>query len=321
MTGATFSRSNTRQFFVVNNTASSAPDTLTISGTTWNAQTGPCSGDHLSVAADTGGNLKLITNGSSGENNFSTGGIGIQVAALGSGTLQASITGVETSGNTAGVVVSGTANGNVSFNVYDNRSELGTGFSGTGSVALLMACTTTGQCEGAFTGNSVVHTAGPGTNAMQATLEGNGTGRVIVSNNTVTGNFQRGFQGQSRSGTGSLSLHVTNNNFTATDAAGLQVMNFEVGASGAGTTNKLCLNLANNTATPAGGMPAYRLFHRTGYTYQLQDLAQASTNNPADVQTWVTTTKANAGTPVTVGIGSTPFTTSAGCSMPTLPSP
>jgi hypothetical protein len=98
-------------------------------------------------------------------------------------------------------------------------------------------------------------------------------------------------------------------------------MNFEVGASGGGTTNSMCLNLATNTATPAAGMSAYRLVHRTGYTYQLQNLAQASTTNPSDVQTWVTTTKTNTGAPVAVVIGTSAFTTSAGCATPTLPTP
>ncbi len=321
ITGATFTRSNTIQFHVVNSATSSGPDTLTVTGTTWGTHTGPCSGDHLSVAADTGGNLKLITNGSAGENNFQGAGIGIQAAAQGSGNIQASITGVETSGNTAGVAIAATAAGNISFDVYDNRTALGTGFSGTGSVALIMTCTSSGTCQGAFRGNSINHTAGTATNAMQAVVEGDGTGRVQISNNTISGNCQRCLHAQSRAGTGSLSLQVSNNTMTGTDINGLQVMNFEVGASGGGTTNSMCLNLAGNTATPASGMSAYRLLHRTGYTYQLQNLAQASTTNTADVQTWVTTTKANTGTPVSVTIGSSPFTTSAGCATPTLPSP
>jgi hypothetical protein len=98
-------------------------------------------------------------------------------------------------------------------------------------------------------------------------------------------------------------------------------MNLEVGASGGGTTNSMCLNLASNVAAPAGGNSAYRLFHRTGYTYQLQNLVQASTLNTADVQTWVTTTKLNMGSPVSVSIGTSPYTTTAACPTPTLPSP
>jgi hypothetical protein len=83
----------------------------------------------------------------------------------------------------------------------------------------------------------------------------------------------------------------------------------------------MCLNLATNSATPVGGNSAYRLFHRTGYTYQLQNLAQASTTNAADVMNWVTTTKSNTGTPVSVTIGTSPFTTIVTCPVPTLPTP
>jgi hypothetical protein len=328
VTGAAFTRSNTIQFHVVNSTMASAPDTLTVSGTTWATHDGPCSGDHLSVASDTGGNFKLVVNSSTGINTVNEGGaastgggIGVQAAAQGSGTMQASVTGLKTTNNTAGVAVAASATSNISFNVFNNTTANGTGFSSTGSVALILTCTTTGTCQGAFTNNSITHTAGTATNAMQVVVEGNGTGIVTVANNIVSGDFQRGLHAQSRAGSGSLSLHATGNNFTQTDAAGLQVMNLEVGASGGGTTNSMCLNLANNISTPAGANSAYRLLHRTGYTFQLQNLVQASTTNTADVETWVTTTKSNTGTPVGVSIGTTAFTTSAGCATPTLPSP
>ena len=78
VTGATFTRSNTIQFRVNNNTATNFAgtlDTLTVSGTTWNdhnvAVSGGtlCFGDHLSVNSDTGGNFRLIVNSTSGINN------------------------------------------------------------------------------------------------------------------------------------------------------------------------------------------------------------------------------------------------------------
>lgn len=64
---------------------------------------------------------------------------------------------------------------------------------------------------------------------------------------------------------------------------------------------------------------AYRLFHRTGYTYQLQNLVQASTTTVSDVNTWVTTTKSNTGSPVGVVIGTSPFTSVPSCPSPTVP--
>jgi hypothetical protein len=337
VTGSTFRRSNTIQFRVLNNAATDfagTPDTLTASGLNFNthnqvnASSTLCSGDHLSVSSDTGGNFRLNVDSSSGINTVNEGGtaatgggIGVQAAAQGSGKMEASVTGLKTSNNTAGVAVAASATSSIKFNVFGNKTGNGTGFSSTGSLALVLTCTTSGTCQGAFDDNTITHTAGTATNAMQLVVEGNGTGRATVSNNVVSGNFQRGLHAQSRSGTGTLALHVTDNTFTQTDVNGLQVMNLEVGASGGGTTNSLCLNLEDNTATPAGANQAYRLFHRTGYTYQLQNLVQASTTNTADVQTWVTTTKGNTGTPVGVNIGTTPFTSTPACATPTLPSP
>src|SRR5262249_53339216 len=79
---ATFTRSNTRQLFINNDTSVSSPDQLTISNTQWNTHnvnTVPnnanCSADHIDVSGDTGSNFKLITNGTGGSNVFKTSGI------------------------------------------------------------------------------------------------------------------------------------------------------------------------------------------------------------------------------------------------------
>jgi hypothetical protein len=342
VTGATFSRANTIQFRVNNSAATNAvpgaPDTLTFSGTTWNEHNGPCGGDHLSVNADTGGNFKLITNSTSGENNFGAftgtciptncngGGTAVQISINNSGKLQASITGVESNNTTAGVAVGtgGGATGTIQFDVFDNRTANGTGFANTGSVALIMTCSagTGGVCEGAFRNNSITHGAGAGTNAIQTIVQGDGTGRVRVEGNTVTGNFQRGFHANSGSGTGSsnLQLSVTSNSLTGTDATGLQGMNIETSLSGDATiVNTMCLNLQNNTVSMAGGLTAYRVVNRANDVFQLQNFV-GNGNLLADIQTWVTTTKTNTGTPVAATIGQT-YLTSPACALPTLPTP
>lgn len=321
VTGATFTRSNTIQFRVNNTTTSGSVDTLTVSGTNWNTHIGPCAGDHLSVNADTNANFKLVTTSASGENVFQGAGIGVQATASGTGTMQASITGVETSGNTAGVVLAATGASNIGFNVFDNNSVNGTGFSGTGSVALALTCTTSATCQGAFTNNSIQHTAGTSTNAMQVVVEGNGTGIVTVANNTINGNFQRGFHGRVGAGTGAgnLSLNVTGNTVTATDAGVLQGIDLSTSLSGDTTiVNTMCLNLANNTTSvPAGS--AYRLLSRASDVFRLQNFT-GNGSVAADVQAWITTTKSNTGTPVSVTM-TDPFTSTASCPVPTLPAP
>ena len=95
VTGATFEQSNTIQFRVNNDTATNfggTPDTLTVSGTTWQNHTGPFGGDHLSVNSDTGGNFRLIVNNTSGTNIFRTGGIAVQATAGGTnGVMDAQV--------------------------------------------------------------------------------------------------------------------------------------------------------------------------------------------------------------------------------------
>jgi len=156
---------------------------------------------------------------------------------------------------------------------------------------------------------------------MQVVVEGSGTGIVTVSNNVVSGNFQRGLHAQQRGGTGaggSLNIHVTGNTFTGTDAGGLDATNFETSFSGDTTqANTMCLNLSSNNASLAGGGDAYRLFNRTGDTFRLQNFA-GNGNLAGDVQTWVTTTKSNVGTPVNVTVNAT-YQTSAACTQPVLP--
>jgi hypothetical protein len=138
----------------------------------------------------------------------------------------------------------------------------------------------------------------------------------------VTGNFQRGFHANSGSGTGSsnLQLSVTSNSLTGTDATGLQGMNIETSLSGDATiVNTMCLNLQNNTVSMAGGLTAYRVVNRANDVLQLQNFV-GNGNLLADIQTWVTTTKTNTGTPVAATIGQT-YLTSPACALPTLPTP
>src|SRR5437667_2828307 len=97
----TFKRSNTRQFYMVNSTATNfagAPDQLTVNNTQWNTQnvnTIPnntqCSGDHLSVSADTGGNFRLIVNNTGGANVCKTGGACVQAGENGTGKMDAQV--------------------------------------------------------------------------------------------------------------------------------------------------------------------------------------------------------------------------------------
>jgi large repetitive protein len=344
VTGTTFRRSNTIQFRVINNTATAAagaPDTLTVSGTDWNTHNNVCAGDHLSVAADAGSNFSLVMNATGGRNTVNEGGaaatgggIGVNAASNG-GKLNVSVTGLKTTNNTSGVVIANTgAGGQVTFNITGNKASTApaTGFSGTGSLAVAVTHVTTNAAAttvGSIDDNSIVHTAGPSANAMQVVQEGGGTVTVRASNNTINGNFQRGFQGQSRLGTGTLNATLQGNTFTGTDNTNvaLQVVNIETGGSGTGHGNSICLNMLNNQVNIAGAtyLASYRLNSRgaanctlAACNFRLQDF----TGNgavAADVQNWITTTKTNVTGGGTVTVSPTQaFTASAG-NCPTAP--
>jgi hypothetical protein len=143
-----------------------------------------------------------------------------------------------------------------------------------------------------------------------------------VANNTINGNFQRGFHARSGAGTGSgsLSLQMTGNSITGTDATGLQAVDIEASLSGDTTTvNTVCLNMSANTASLAGGGTAYRFVDRAADVFQLQNFT-GNGSVLADIQSWVTTTKGNVGTPIGATIGQA-FVTTPSCASPTLPTP
>ena len=336
VTDATFRRSNTIQFRANNNTATSfsgTPDSLTVSGTTWNTHNHPCAGDHLSVNADTGGNFSLIVNSTSGVNTVNEGGaaptgggIGVQATAGGTnGKMTASVTGLKTTNNTSGVVIGNPGSGStVSFNISGNKTGNGSGFTSTGSVAISVSQVSSGATtSGIIDDNSISHAAGPGTNALQVLLEGGGTVTTRVSNNVISGNYQRGIHAQAHLGTGTMNLTVNNNALTGTDTTNtaLQQVNVVTGGSGSGHSNTMCLNMLANNVSLGGGatyLAAYRLDNDSGgttTTFRLQNFVGNGANT-ADVQTWVTTTKSNVGTPVSVSMGPAYTVAPANCATP-----
>lgn len=312
VTGVTFRRSNTIQFRVNNNTATNfagTPDVLTVTNTDWNTHNNPCAGDHLSVHSDTGGNLRLVVDSSVGINTINEGGgpstgggTGVQATAGGTnGKLDVSVTGLKTTNNTSGVVIGNVGTGStLTFDIFGNKTANGTGFSGTGTLAIAVTHVSAGATtSGTIDDNSIAHTAGPSTNAMQVVLEGGGTVTTRIANNVISGNFQRAIQGQSRLGTGTLNLTLDNNTANGTDVTGsaLQVFNLETAGSGTGHGNSICLNMLDNDATFGAGATytaAYRLVNRGlanctlgACHFKLQNFVGNGAST-VDVQHWVT---------------------------------
>ncbi len=296
VSGATFRRSNTIQFRVLNTTATAAapgaPDVLTISGSTFDTHTSPFAGDHLSVGSTGGGNLRLATNGGAGINTFTGGGNGIQGTSDSGATLDLSLTGVLAAANTTGINMAATTAGNLTFALFDNATANGTGINNSATIGINVVSLTGGVMSGTISNNSV---ANAGSTGIQTILEGNGSIVVAVTNNSVTGVFNTfGIRGQSRLGTGLLSANITGNTVTGTNPSAITGISIESGASGSGHANTVCLNLAGNTSALSAG-EGYRLRQRAGTTFNLQNFAGSGTS-ATDVSNWITVTKGNIGT-------------------------
>jgi hypothetical protein len=314
ITNATFERANTRQIFIVNSSATNfngAPDTLTVSGNTFqNHNISPFHGDHLSVSADTGGNMKLVVDSSVAANIFRTAGIAVQATGAGSGKMEANISGITSGGslasgftNTAGVVVAGTATSTVKFNVSNNT------ILGSGSVGMSFNDFTSGSYSGTISGNNITHVAGTGTDALQIVSHGDGNGTltndgvatIAVLNNTIVGNFQRGIRAQAAFDQAVLNINISGNTVHGTDPTlpangglALRAIEVEVGGSGGVTSDKIFLNLENNNAWMDNGNAGYRLLHRGvgTFTFSLEDYTGSPTSE-IDVINWIDNVKNN----------------------------
>jgi len=338
VSNCTIKRSNTIQFFVTNNTATTAQpsastDILTLSHVTFTTHTSAFAGDNFSILADSGSNMKLITNNTGGINSADSGGNLINFQASNGGKVDGSMTALKATATTAGVNVAASNSGIVVFDVFGNKTSTvpSTGFSGTGASALNLACINA-TCTGHFRDNTITHTAPANVDALSAVLEGSGTATIDISSNVISGSFSRGIFAQARLGTGTMNANIASNNVTQTDATGLQVIRVENGASCTGActqSNSICLNMHNNTATAAGANNAYQLRNRGASSncpscvFQLQGFTTngscptASGSSVSDIQCYVTNTKTNGGTPIGVTID-TAFTNNAG-SCPTAP--
>jgi hypothetical protein len=156
-----------------------------------------------------------------------------------------------------------------------------------------------------------------------------GTATLLVKNNTISGNYQRGIKIQSGQGNPVFNITLDGNHLTQTStvAAGtLQQIDITAGLSGAGSASTMRLNMLNNDVHYGAGASAtadYRLTNRAGNTFQLQNFS-GNGALVADVQNWVSSVKANTGTPGGViavqnaPATFAPFTASAG-NIPTPP--
>ncbi|HEX2123485.1 MAG TPA: hypothetical protein VHL59_17775, partial [Thermoanaerobaculia bacterium] len=148
--------------------------------------------------------------------------------------------------------------------------------------------------------------------------------------NTISGNFQRGFHGQSQLGTGLLNLRFANNILTGTAnaaAGALQGVFIETGGSADGHNNALCLDMAGNSVTMVD-TTAYRLRNEgapsgcPSCSFALEGFS-GNGASATDVSNWITgaprsnTHSTSSATPINIQIDNA-FTTSAGCTAPTL---
>ncbi len=310
ITSNDFTRSQTIQFFVQNTAASinapAAPtDILTFDDNSF-SMPGATFGDNISIESATTGNMRVVLDDSVGQNTFVGGIAGIQAVTATGGTLDVVIDNIDvqtTSGS--GINLGGFNASDLTFDVR-NSETLNTGSIGINATSIGGA-----MVSGIIDNNTINgSTTGQG---IQVITEGNGDITATVSNNTISNiNQEHGIRVQARAGSGTINITINDNDVNNLAAPfPLEGIYVESGSSAGGDTNTICLNMFNNTSA-ANFNEGFRLRHRAGATFNLQDFVGVG-SNPADVTTWINTTKSNIGTTQITGTGFT----AAGGSCPT----
>lgn len=132
---------------------------------------------------------------------------------------------------------------NMKFNIIGNPSIKGKGINIVNVFAFPNA-----TFEGRINNNTVTSNGGSGT-GIRVFSQGNGSSKLEVKNNVVTGGDDYGIDVTCQLGTGRLDATVTGNTVNLPSASGFYAIHLLAGNSGSVNTNKVCGNVANNTTT------------------------------------------------------------------------
>ena len=306
ITSTDFTRSATIQTFIQNTSASvaapAAPtDIITFDDCSFSIPVAGTFGDNISVEAANGANMRVILDDAVGQNTFVGGQDGAQLFTATGGTLDAIVDNVDVQTvSGVGVNIGGFNASTLTFDV-SNSSTLN-----TGSLGLNVTNIGGATMSGILNNNNINGTAMA--SGMQVITEGNGDITVTISNHVIrnVGDLY-GIRVQARAGSGTINATIDTNDVDLTPppmAFPLEGIYVESGSSAGGDTNTICLNMLNNTSVGGPFEQGYRLRHRAGTTFNLQDFVGVG-SNPADVTTWINTTKSNTGTTQITGTGFT----------------
>lgn len=312
--GSTFRNGKDINVSVHNSILGGGPCLLDIvNGTTFSNSGG---GDHLNVLADGTSNLTVsVSNGGGSDVTFSgTSQDGMEFLTRGLGHLEADVTQATISGNLGSAINMAAETSATLTATVQNLTGLSSGATNVINMIGYQGSTITAS----ILNNTIDLGAGSYT-GIRAIQEGNGTVTASISGNTISGpGNEWGIRGHARAGTGHLNLNVNNNNVTLTNSIALEGIAIESGSSAGTDQNSICLNMAgNSSSTAGGGLTAYRLRVRSATTaFDLQDFAGSGIST-SDVASWVSADKGNSGsTLVTIGAGAS-FAASAGnCATP-----
>ncbi|MFQ6028491.1 MAG: Ig-like domain-containing protein, partial [Dehalococcoidia bacterium] len=281
---------------IENTTSTNSPDTITLGGTM--TVMNSAGGDNVQIEADSSADINLTVGSSVSISG--TGQDGFQLEGDG-GDFEATIDGTSISGNLGSAVNVSATGGDMDVTVQNL-----TGLNSGGTNVLNFINTGTGTLKADVNNNSISGTSSAFT-GIRLIQEGNGTVTALVTDNTITGGLNDwGIRGQARAGSGTLNLTIggtvgdnLGNSVTLSgNIAALEGIAIESGDSGGGDSNTVCLNMEDNSSSSATAVQeGYRLRHRTGYTFRLQDFPSGTVAN------WVTNTKSNTGSVQVTGTG------------------
>lgn len=297
ITNTTITNSNNHNVFIVNSTAplvaGSGPDLLVVSGSTISNLAAPNGANGLLHESRSAADMRLEVSGSTFSDNR---GIGINHQSAQGGQNQLSVTsstffsstvtaGASEPFQDVGVSVGATQTGAVTFDVTGN-----TQFRSRNSHHVNVTAFDTASITGTVANNTNMNGSANGS-GVRAAFNGGSTGVLSISGNVMGGfEFGRGIDLQSREGSGSLDVTLSNNNINSTFGSGTFANHGVFIASGnqtSGETNRVCVHYENNTSAGGTGRSGYRVEQFSGTTFQIQDLTPASGASSAQIVTHI----------------------------------
>jgi large repetitive protein len=311
ITNSTFSNNYHRQFTVQNSTGTLNLGVASSAFTSNGAATGA---QGVLISGNSTANMTVIGSNNTFTGNFSTGW---QSDAIGTATMNVTLSNGAFTNNGGGAIVLATAGGSsMTYSVTGNTSS---GSHQGAAISILKGTGSTGSMTGTVSGNTIGLAGVPGSacavdpcDAISLNANGSGTFTTAVDNNTV-----RNFEGRAIALTAGNTIQANaaiRNNVISQPGVNASSGVFAQSGLLLSDTSSLCADIQGNTISGtyvAGGIRVRNRF--AGTTFRLPGFPGPG-NSTAAVQTFLS--GQNGGTTVTATISGNTFGGGASCVAP-----